>query len=137
MPDLMSGKIQVLFDSVISGLQHVQDGKLTAIAVTSKKRVPILPNVPTLMEIGAPYGLKDFVSETLWGMYGPKNLPPAITQRLNLEVNRILEQPNVKQELYNFGATTGGGTPQEFYKAMLDDRNHWAKVIAEQKIQAD
>jgi tripartite-type tricarboxylate transporter receptor subunit TctC len=137
MPDLMSGKVHVLFDSVVSGMQHVQDGKLTAIAITSKKRIPNLPNVPTLMEIGAPFGLKDFVSEVVWGMYGPKNLPPSVTQRINLEVNRVLELPNVKQELFNFGATTGGGTPQEFNKVMLDDRSRWAKVIVEQKIQAE
>ncbi len=137
MPDLMSGKVHVLFDSVVSGMQHVQDGKLTAIAITSKKRIPNLPNVPTLMEIGGPFGLKDFVSEVIWGMYGPKNLPQAVTQRINQEVNRILETPSVKQSLFNFGASAAGGTPQEFNKDMLEDRSRWAKVIMEQKIQVE
>jgi len=137
MPDLISGKIQVVFDSVISGLQHIQDGKLTAIAVTSRKRISSIPNVPTMMEIGAPYGLGNFVSEALWAMYGPKNLPPAIVKKINADVNQILMMPEIKQEFANMGATPGGGTPQEMFQMMLEDRNRWAKVIADQHIVAD
>lgn len=137
MPDLISGKIQVVFDSVISGLQHIQDGKLTAIAVTSRKRISSIPNVPTMMEIGAPYGLGNFLSEALWAMYGPKNLPPSIVKRINTDVNQILLLPEVKQEFANMGATTGRGTPQEMNQMMNDDRKRWERVIAERHIVAD
>jgi tripartite-type tricarboxylate transporter receptor subunit TctC len=137
MPDLISGKIQVVFDSVVSGLQHIQDGKLTAIAVTSKKRVSSIPNVPTMTEIGSSYGLGNFVSEALWAMYGPKNLPPSIVKKLNSDVNQILLMPEVKQELANMGAAPGGGSAQELFQMMLEDRNRWAKVISDQHIVAD
>ena len=137
MPDLISGKIQVIFDSIVSGIQHVEDGKLTAIAVTGKRRSNLLPNVPTLMEIGAPYGLNKFVSENWWGLYGPKNLPPSIVEKLNSELNKALQSSEVKEQLAKLGADTGGGTPKAFKELVLEDRERWAKLIKDNKITID
>jgi tripartite-type tricarboxylate transporter receptor subunit TctC len=91
MPDLISGKIHVLFDNIVSGLPHVKDGKLTILAVASKKRSPLIPDVPTVIEIGGAFGLGNFTSEVIWGIDGPKNLPPEIINKLNSEMNKDLK----------------------------------------------
>lgn len=137
MPDLISGKIHVLFDNIVSGLPHVKDGKLTILAVASKKRSPLIPDVPTLIEIGASYGLGNFTSEVIWGIDGPKNLPPDIVNKLNAEINKALKSKEVTQEFSNFGADAGGGSPKTFENLMLSDRAQWAKIIKEQNIVAD
>ncbi len=134
IPDLISGKVHVLFDSIVSGLPHVQDGKLTALAVLSKKRSPLLPNVPTLHEIGSPFGVGEFESENWWGIYGPKNLPPEITKVLNQAFNTTLKSQEVIDSLALLGADAGGGTVAQFNEMVKKDRAHWAKVIQEQKI---
>ena len=123
MPDLISGKIHVLFDSIVSGLPHVKDGKLNVLAITSKKRSPLIPDVPTISEVGS--------------QYGPKNLPPEIMNKLNAEVNKALKSKEVIQEFANFGADAGGGTPKQFESLMLSDRAQWAKIIKEQNIVAE
>lgn len=137
MPDLISGKIQVLFDALVSALPSIQDGKLTVLAVTSRKRTSLLPNVPTLMEIGGPYNLGNFVSENIWGFYGPKNLPPQILEKLNTALNKTLKDPEVIKQLVSNGAEVGGGSALQFKDQMLTDRAKWAKIIREQRIEAD
>jgi len=137
MPDLISGKIQVIFDSIVSSIQQVEDGKLTVIAVTGKKRSNLLPNVPTLMEIGSPYGLGKFVSENWWGLYGPKNLPPSITEKLSVELNKALQSNEVKDQLAKFGAEAGGGSQKAFSELVLEDRARWAKIIKDNKISIE
>jgi tripartite-type tricarboxylate transporter receptor subunit TctC len=137
MPDLISGKVQVLFDALVSALPSIQDGKLTVLAVTSRKRTSLLPNVPTLMEIGGPYNLGNFVSENIWGFYGPKNLPPQILEKLNTALNKTLKDPEVIKQLVSNGAEVGGGSALQFKEQMLTDRAKWAKIIKEQRIEAD
>jgi len=137
MPDLISGKIHVLFDNIVSGLPHVKDGKLTILAVASKKRSPLIPDVPTVIEIGGAFGLGNFTSEVIWGIDGPKNLPPEIINKLNSEMNKALKSKEVIQEFSNFGADVGGGTPKNFETIMLNDRAQWAKIIKDQNIVAD
>jgi tripartite-type tricarboxylate transporter receptor subunit TctC len=137
MPDLISGKIHVLFDNIVSGLPHVKDGKLTILAVASKKRSPLIPDVPTVIEIGGAFGLGNFTSEVIWGIDGPKNLPPEIINKLNSEMNKALKSKEVIQEFSNFGADVGGGTPKNFETIMLNDRAQWARIIKDQNIVAD
>jgi tripartite-type tricarboxylate transporter receptor subunit TctC len=137
MPDLISGKIHVLFDNIVSGLPHVKDGKLTILAVASKKRSPLIPDVPTVIEIGGAFGLGNFTSEVIWGIDGPKNLPPEIINKLNSEMNKALKSKEVIQEFSNFGADVGGGTPKNFETIILNDRAQWAKIIKDQNIVAD
>ena len=137
MPDLISGKVHILFDSIVSGLSHVKDGKLNVLAITSKKRSPLIPDVPTIQEVGAQYGVGNLISEVIWGLDGPKNLPPEIVNKLNAEVNKALKSKEVIQEFANFGADVGGGTPKQFETLMLSDRAQWAKIIKEQNIVAE
>ena len=137
IPDLISGKIHVLFDSIVSGVSHVQDGKLTALAVLGKNRSPLLPNTPTLKEIGNPYGLKDFESVNWWGFYGPKNLPKNIQMKLNQALNQTLKSKEVIDKLATLGAEPGGGTPEAFQEMVLKDRAQWSRLIQSQKITLD
>ena len=137
IPDLISGKVHVLFDSIVSGISHVQDGSLTALAVLGKNRSPLLPNTPTLKEIGAPYGLKDFESVNWWGFYGPKNLPKDVQLKLNSALNRALKSKDVIDKLANIGAETGGGTPEAFAEFVLKDRAQWSRLIQSRKITID
>jgi len=137
IPDLISGKVHVLFDSIVSGVSHVQDGKLAALAVLGKNRSPLLPNTPTLKEIGSPYGLKDFESVNWWGFYGPKNLPKDIQMKLNQALNKTLKSKDVIDKLATLGAEPGGGTPEAFQDMVLKDRAQWSKLIQSQKITLD
>jgi tripartite-type tricarboxylate transporter receptor subunit TctC len=137
IPDLISGKVHVLFDSIVSGVSHVQDGKLSALAVLGKNRSPLLPNTPTLKEIGVPYGLKDFESVNWWGFYGPKNLPKDIQMKLNQALNKTLKSKDVIDKLATLGAEPGGGTPEAFQDMVAKDRAQWSKLIQSQKITLD
>jgi tripartite-type tricarboxylate transporter receptor subunit TctC len=137
MPDLISGKVHILFDSIVSGLPHVKDGKLNILAIVSKKRSPLIPEVPTISEVGAQYGLTNFNSEVIWGIDGPKNLPAEIVNKLNTEINKALKSKELLQEFANFGADAGGGTPKFFETLVLNDRAQWAKIIKDQNITAE
>lgn len=137
IPDLVSGKIHVLFDSIVSGISHVQNGSLQVLAVLSKNRSPSLPNTPTLREIGAPYGLKDFESVNWWGLYGPKNLPKDIQAKLNAALNTALKSKDVIDKLASIGAEPGGGTPEAFADLVLKDRAQWSRLIQSRKITVD
>ena len=133
VPDLISNKVQVLFDSIVSGMPHVKDGKLKALAVTSLKRSPLAPDLPTASESGLP----GFESDTWFGIYGPKGLPPEIVSRLNAEFNKAIQSQDVKDRLAKLGAEPIGGTPAQFAAMVKKDSARWGKLIKDRKIQVD
>lgn len=133
VPDLISNKVQVLFDSIVSGLPHVKEGKLKALAVTSAKRSPLVPDLPTVSESGLP----GFVSDTWFGIYGPKNLPADIVKRLNAEFNKAIESAEVRERLARLGAEPVGGTPAQFAAMVSQDSARWAKLIKDRNITAE
>ncbi|RZT41444.1 Bug family tripartite tricarboxylate transporter substrate binding protein [Cupriavidus agavae] len=133
VPDLISGKVQVLFDSIVSGMPHVKDGKLKALAVTSMKRSPLAPELPTASESGLP----GFESDTWFGIYGPKGLSPEIVARLNAEFNKAIQSQDVKDRLAKLGAEPVGGTPAQFAAMVKKDSARWGKLIKDRKIQVD
>lgn len=130
--DLISGKVDVLFDSVVSGMPHVRDGKLRALAVTSPKRSALAPELPAVSEL-----LPGFESVTWFGIYGPRGLPPEIVTRVNQAVNAALAEPDLKDRFARLGAETTGGTPQAFAAVVKAESAKWKKVITERKITAD
>ncbi len=130
--DLISGKVDVLFDSVVSGMPHVRDGKLRALAVTSPKRSALAPELPAVSEL-----LPGFESVTWFGVYGPRGLPPEIVARVNQAVNAALAEPELKERFARLGAETTGGTPQAFSAVVKAESAKWKKVITERKITAD
>lgn len=132
IPDLASGKVDVLFDSLPSGLPHVQQGRLRALGITSLKRSPLLPNLPPISDT-----IPGFESVTWFGMYGPKGLPADLVQRINTAVNQALQDPEVKERLARLGIEPAGGTPQQFAAMLEKDRTRWKKIITERKLTAD
>lgn len=133
VPDLISNKVQVLFDSIVSGMPHVKDGKLRALAVTSAKRSPLAPELPTAAESGLP----GFESDTWFGIYGPKGLPADIVAKLNAEFNKAIQSQDVKDRLAKLGAEPVGGTPAQFAAMVKKDSARWGKLIKDRKIQVD
>ena len=134
IPDVVSGKVQMIFDNIVSGLPHVVDGKLTAIAVTSKKRSALAPDIPSMMEIGKEFGLGNFQSETWYGMYAPKGTGLDITSALNAESNKALINPKMKDRLNFLGAEAVGGTSAQLASMAKIDRLKWAEIIQKNNI---
>lgn len=132
IPDLVSGKVDVLFDSFVTGMPHVKDGKLRALAVTSLKRTALAPDMPTVAEV-----LPGFESVTWFGLYGPKNLPADLTAKVNQAVNAALADGDVKERFARLGAEPTGGTPQAFAAMVKADNTKWKKIIAERKISVE
>jgi tripartite-type tricarboxylate transporter receptor subunit TctC len=134
IPDLVSGKVHVLFDSIVSGMPHVKDGKLKALAVTSRTRSALAPDLPTAAESGLP----GYESTTWFGFYGPKGLPAEITSRVNAELNAALRAPEVMDRLARLGAEpAAANTPAQFAALVLADSNRWATLIRERRITSD
>lgn len=132
IPDLMSGKIDVLFDSLPSGLPHVREGRLRALGITSLKRSPLLPDLPPISDT-----VPGFESVTWFGMYGPKGLPADIVARVNTAVNEALRDADVRERLARLGIEPAGGTPQQFSAMLEKDRARWRKIITERKLTND
>ena len=132
IPDLVSGKVDVMFDSFVTGMPHVKDGKLRALAVTSAKRSALAPDMPTVSEV-----LPGFESVTWFGLYGPKNMPADLTAKVNQAVNAALADSDVKERFARLGAEPTGGTPQAFASMVKADNTKWKKIIADRKISVE
>jgi tripartite-type tricarboxylate transporter receptor subunit TctC len=133
MPALMGGQVQLMFATTVSALPHVRAGKLRAIAVTSPKRSPSAPDVPTIAESGVPG-----YDHTPWnGFLAPAKTPRAIVARLNEETARILHTPDTKAIFMNEGAEPVGNKPEEFGAIIRSEIAKWGKVIQAAGIKAD
>ncbi len=132
IPDLVSGKVDVLFDSFVTGMPHVKDGKLRALAVTSAKRTALAPDLPTVAET-----LPGFDSITWFGLYGPKGMPQDLAMKVNQAVNAALADPDVKERFARLGAEPAGGTPQAFAAMVKADNAKWKKIIADRKLTVE
>lgn len=124
MPDLISGRIQGMFDSVPSAIQHVKTGTLRALAVTTAKRLDVLPDVPTVGESVAGYEASGW-----YGIVAPKNTPVEIVTKLNAVVNAIQADPQARARIAELGATPFAGSPADFAKFIAQDTEKWGKVI--------
>jgi tripartite-type tricarboxylate transporter receptor subunit TctC len=129
----MGGQTDVFFSSTATAVPQVQAGKLRAIAVTTAKRIPALPNVPTVAESGVPgYDV------TLWhGLIGPKGMPRAIVDRLNSEVTKVLHVPATSDQLKTDGVAPAGGTPEQFQEQIRKEIGIWRKVAADANVKVE
>ena len=132
IPDLVSGKLDVLFDSLPSGIPHVRDGRLRALGVTTAKRTPLAPDLPAIAEV-----LPGYESNTWFGLYGPRGLPTDIVAKVNAAVNQTLMDPEVKDKLFRLGIEPVGGTPATFSAMLAHESAKWRQIIVERKITAD
>jgi len=122
--DLMSGRVQLMFDNVPTSLQFIKAGKLRPLAVTSAERAPVLPELPVVADF-----LPGYEASAWYGLAAPKGTPTAIVETLNREVNAILAQPDVRSQLADLGAFLLPGSASDFGRLIVDETAKWAKVI--------
>ena len=132
IPDLVSGKLDVMFDSLPTGLPHVRDGRLKALAVTSAKRSPLAPDLPAVSE-----AVPGFESNTWFGLYGPKGLPNDIRDKVSAAVQQVLQDADIKDRLARLGIEPVGGNATQFAQMVQADAAKWKKIIADRKITID
>ena len=133
LTDTIAGQTQVFFSSASTAVAHVQGGKLRAVAVTTTKRIPALPDVPTVAE----QGVADY-DVTLWhGLIGPKGLPPEIVSRINAAVTNALKLKETEEKLKNDGVAPAGGSPRQFGDTIKREIESWGKVVKAANIKAD
>ena len=123
--DLIGGQVQVMMDGLPSALPHVKAGRLRALAVTSQKRSPAAPDLPTIAESGYP----DFYADAWSGLFAPRGTPAAVVDKLALEVQRILRLPDVRERFAGLGAEPVGSTPAEFAAHVRREIDKWARVV--------
>jgi tripartite-type tricarboxylate transporter receptor subunit TctC len=131
--DLLAGQVDVMFDNVPNVIQHVRAGKMKALGVSTAKRSALAPEVPSLNEAGVPgYDL------SVWfGVLAPAGTPREIVQRLNTEIVRILQSPEVKERFLKQGVDVQTSTPEQFDAFVRSEVARWAKVIKDAGIRAD
>jgi tripartite-type tricarboxylate transporter receptor subunit TctC len=123
-PDLMAGRVSVMFDPLPSVLGHVQSGKLKALAVTSPSRVASLPDVPTMIESGFP----GFEAATWGALIGPAGIPPAIATKISTEVNTVLRTPEMRERFAGLGAEVVASSPEEAQAFVRAEIAKWSEV---------
>lgn len=133
IPDLLGGRIQMIFDNMPSALPLVKSGELKAIAVTSAARSPAAPNIPTIAESGLP----GFEATSWFALLGPAGIPRDVQMRINAETARVLALPDVKEKLAGLGLETAPGTPEALATVMQNETAKWAKVVKESGAKPD
>jgi tripartite-type tricarboxylate transporter receptor subunit TctC len=126
-PDILTGRIHASFLSTSTALSYGKEGKLRPLAVLLKSRSPLLPEVPTIDEAGAPE-----VTVRQWaGMFGPPKMPRDIVERLNKEVNAALKRPDVIEKLLSYGYSPEGSTPERVTEINREDLALWRRLVKE------
>jgi len=133
MIDLLGGRVQLMFDFLSSAMPHIKAHQLNALAVTGPKRSPLLPEVPTVSEAGLP-GYEVYAA---FGVLAPARTPPAVIERLQAEIVKLIGTPAMKEILASQGADAIGDTPQEFAAALRSEVEKWARVVKASGAHAD
>ncbi|MBA2961047.1 MULTISPECIES: Bug family tripartite tricarboxylate transporter substrate binding protein [Ramlibacter] len=130
---LLSGEIDMMFEQTYAALPSIQAGKTRPLAVTSAKRLPSLPDVPTMAELGYPQ-----VTVSNWlGLVAPKGTPPAAVKKLNETFNKALAAPDMREKITGPGNEIGGGTPEEFAAFIAAENRRWAALVKSAQIKLD
>ncbi|MGQ0684093.1 Bug family tripartite tricarboxylate transporter substrate binding protein [Bradyrhizobium sp.] len=130
LTDLMAGRTTMMFIDVLTGLPHVKAGALKALAVTTKQKSALLPELPTMDET-----VKGFDITSWQGYFGPANMPKDVVTRLNAEIRKIVERPEIKAQLAERGMEAFSGTPEQFDAFLKDQLKVWEKLIADAGIE--
>jgi tripartite-type tricarboxylate transporter receptor subunit TctC len=130
--DLLGGQVDVTFAVVTTAIEYIRAGKLRALAVTSATRQEALPDIPTVADF-----LPGYEASGWFGLFAPKNTPAEIVDTLNKEINAALADPKVKARLADLGGTVLPGSPADFGKLVVDDKEKWAKVIRAANIKPE
>jgi tripartite-type tricarboxylate transporter receptor subunit TctC len=137
MQDVMSGQVPMMIVDTAAGLPQIRGGKVKALAVLSPHRIAQLPDVPTLSEIGADRGLKDFDADAWQGLFAPRGTPPEIAQRLGAEMRKAILAPEVKQRLEEFGLEVAPTDGPQLAAFIQKETVFWHKLIKDRHLSLD
>jgi tripartite-type tricarboxylate transporter receptor subunit TctC len=132
LPDLLGGRLNLFFGNISNVLPLVREGKLRAFGITSKKRSPQIPELPTMEELGFP----GYEATAWFGMMGPAGLPKPIVDKIHDETVKLLAQPDVRGKLESLGLQLVGNTPAQFAAIVKQEMPMWGKVIKDAGIKA-
>jgi tripartite-type tricarboxylate transporter receptor subunit TctC len=127
MIDLLAGQVQFVFATAVTAIPHMRNGKLRPLGVTTAQRAGMLPDIPTIGE----QGLTGFDANNWYGLLAPANTPKPIVERLNYEVVKILNQPDLKQLLFSQGLDPAPTTPDEFGAYIKSELAKWSRIVRE------
>jgi tripartite-type tricarboxylate transporter receptor subunit TctC len=131
--DLMGGQVDCMFEQMYAAMPSIKGGRLRPLAITSKVRSPLLPDVPTMGEAGFPA-----VEVLNWqGIVGPKGLPAEIVKILNAAGNKALQDPDLRSKMLEQGNEISGGTPEQFAALIKSEAPRWGKVVKDAKIEPE
>jgi tripartite-type tricarboxylate transporter receptor subunit TctC len=131
--DLMGGQVNMMFEQMYTAMPAIKAGRLRALAITSKTRSPLAPDIPTMGEQGFPA-----VEVMNWqGLIGPKGMPAELIKQLNAACNMALQDPEVKDKILSQGNELGGGSPEQFAALIKSEAPRWAKVVRDAKIEPE
>lgn len=133
IPDVLGGRVTMMFDNMPSSLALVREGKLRALGVTSSSRSPAAPDIPTISESGLP----GFDAVSWFALFAPANTPKPIIDKLQTEVRKILKTPEIAKRLADNGLEPVGGTPEELAAYQKSEIIKWAKVVKDSGAKAD
>jgi len=133
LTDEIAGHVLVMLDNLPSSLPYIREGKLIPIVVASEKRVPALPNVPTLAEVGVPEANR----MAFYGIYGPKGLPADVVAKVNAAVKKTLEDREVKERIEATGSFVIANTPAEFAQQIKAEFETYKKLAVDQKLKPE
>ena len=133
LQDALAGRVDMFFDAMITSLPHVQAGKLRALAIATKTRSSLLPDVPTMAEAGFP-GVEQ---EDWFGVFAPAGTPPAVVKKLNEEFVKAVRNPEVSQKITDRGLDVVTSTPEEFAALIKADAARLGKVVKDSGAKAD
>ena len=131
--DLLSGQVNAMFDSLTSVIPNVRAGKVRLIGLTNSKRATHAPEMPTLSELGLP----DYEATGWFGIAAPAKVPSEIINKLNSEINAILETPEIATKLSQLGGEVVGGSPDDFKTFIQSEAKKWGRVIQNAKIKME
>jgi tripartite-type tricarboxylate transporter receptor subunit TctC len=131
--DLMGGQVQMMFEQMYTAMPAMKGGRLRGLAITSKTRSPLVPDLPTMGEQGYPA-----VEVLNWqGLIGPKGLPADILKTLNAACNKALQDPDLREKMLGQGNEIAGGTPEQFAALIKAESPRWGKVVRDAKIEPE
>ena len=131
--DTVGGQVPIIFDNLPSALPHIKDGRLIAMAVASSERVPELPQVPTFKELG----LEPVNRPALYGIWGPKGMPPALVTQLNQALRKVLQDPSLVKRIEASGSKVVANSPEQFAAQLKEEYQVYKKVVDGQKLKLD
>ena len=124
LTDLIGGQVHVMFDPILSSIEHIRSGRLRALAVTSVTRMEVLPGVSTVNDF-----VSGYEASSVYGLGAPKNTPTEIIGVLNAATNAILADPQMRARLADMGGTALAGSPADFANIIAAETDKWGKVV--------